>query len=54
MGFVTPEKIDAILARLRAKSRRQAEVLEQTEAEIAHWSDQLDLLEDKKGPPPKK
>jgi len=53
VNFVTPEKIDAILTRLRNKARRQKEAVEQTEAEIEHWNDQLDAF-DKKGSPPKK
>jgi len=54
VSFVTPEKIDAILTRLRSKARRQKEAVEQTEAEIEHWNDQLDAFDTKKGSPPKK
>lgn len=54
MSFATPEKINKILERLRRNAQRQRETLEATEAEIAHWGDQLDLFQEKKGPPPKK
>lgn len=45
MSFTSPEKIDRVLARLRTKRTRQAEALEDTEQEIEHWRDQLEMFE---------
>jgi len=60
MSFITPEQIDAILARLKAKARRQEAALDQTEAQIEHWQHELDFEltpkgeQERKGAPPKK
>ncbi len=43
MGFITPAAIRAAIQKLDLKQARQEASLIQTQAEIAHWDDQLQL-----------